>query len=115
MGPMSAVKRSYHSSLRDGAKPRARNPYSRSVVMGSGLLAALGPGMTAQWVFDASAGAQSAVRVVVGSARHRPEARKGVRAASRLRRRRAATHHRSLVPPAERFPRPAQSAQALGG
>ena len=46
---------------------------------------------------------------------HRPEARKGVRAAFRPRRRRAAAHHRSVVPPAERLRRPAQPAEALGG
>src|SRR5579864_8476240 len=33
-------------SFRIAAKRRVRNPYSRTVVMGSGLLASLGPGMT---------------------------------------------------------------------
>src|SRR6185437_5279095 len=33
-------------SFRDGPKGRARNPYSRSVVMDSGLFASLGPGKT---------------------------------------------------------------------
>src|SRR6266849_5800754 len=33
-------------SFRGAAKRRARNPYPRAVVMDSGLLATLGPGMT---------------------------------------------------------------------